>query len=209
MGWGDSIPIVEGEIGPPRSGFVHRLCIRKADEAWGEAARDDGLADTRFCNPRSRGLGRNVQTKVRERARSALPRVAGAPQAARGGPSFPYGASRSRWRLFQGRRHKQTTPEVQPCRSSAPLPIIGVPALLKLADWSRLRREQSQHGGSSCDTTPPVQSPPRPLKPSRRVSSDAPLASPPPIRPRADAPDAQPRRRAATPKASRRQGGRS
>jgi len=35
MGWGDSIPIVEGEIGPPRTGFVHRLCIRKADEAWG------------------------------------------------------------------------------------------------------------------------------------------------------------------------------
>ena len=48
-GWGDSIPIAEGEIGPPRSGFVLRLCIRKADEAWGEAARDDGLADTRFC----------------------------------------------------------------------------------------------------------------------------------------------------------------
>jgi hypothetical protein len=47
MGWGDSIPIVEGEIGPPHSGFVHCLCIRKADEAWGEAARDDGLADTR------------------------------------------------------------------------------------------------------------------------------------------------------------------
>ena len=53
MGWGHSIPIGEGEIGPPRSGFVHRLCIRKADEAWGEAARDDGLADTRFCKRRS------------------------------------------------------------------------------------------------------------------------------------------------------------
>src|SRR4051794_5054903 len=38
MGRGDSIPIVEGEIGPPRSGFVLRLCIRKADEAWGEAS---------------------------------------------------------------------------------------------------------------------------------------------------------------------------
>jgi hypothetical protein len=53
MGWGHSIPIGEGEIGPPRIGFVLGLCIRKADEAWGEAARDDGLADTRFCNPRS------------------------------------------------------------------------------------------------------------------------------------------------------------
>jgi len=54
MRWGDSIPIVEGEIGPPRSGFVHRLCIRKADGAWGEAARNDGLADTRFCIRRTR-----------------------------------------------------------------------------------------------------------------------------------------------------------
>jgi hypothetical protein len=54
MRWSDSIPIVEGEIGPPRSGFVHRLCIRKADGAWGEAARDDGPADTRFCRERSR-----------------------------------------------------------------------------------------------------------------------------------------------------------
>ena len=26
----------------------HCLCIRKADEAWGEAARDNSLADTRF-----------------------------------------------------------------------------------------------------------------------------------------------------------------
>jgi hypothetical protein len=50
MGSGHSIPIGEGEgeVGPPRSGFVLRLCIRMADEAWGEAARNDGLADTRF-----------------------------------------------------------------------------------------------------------------------------------------------------------------
>ena len=50
MGRVDSIPIVEGEIGPPQSGLVHCLCTRKADDAWGEAARDDGLADTRFSN---------------------------------------------------------------------------------------------------------------------------------------------------------------
>ena len=59
--------------------------------------------------------------------------------------------------------------EVQPCRSSEPLPIIGVPALLKLADWSRLRLEQAQHGGSPCDTPRPGQSPPRTLKPSQRI----------------------------------------
>ena len=53
MGSGHSIPIGEGEIGPPRSGFVLRLCIRKADEAWGEAALGHGLADTRFCRRRT------------------------------------------------------------------------------------------------------------------------------------------------------------
>ncbi len=56
MGSGHSIPIGEGEVGPPRSGFVLRLCIRKADEAWGEAALGHGLADTRFCRTRTAEL---------------------------------------------------------------------------------------------------------------------------------------------------------
>ena len=50
---GDTIPIGEPAVGPPRSGFVLRLCIRKADEAWGEAALTHGLADTRFCKSRT------------------------------------------------------------------------------------------------------------------------------------------------------------
>jgi hypothetical protein len=51
-GRGHSIPRGEGAVGPPRSGFVLRLCIRKADEVWGEAALGHGLADTRFCRSR-------------------------------------------------------------------------------------------------------------------------------------------------------------
>jgi hypothetical protein len=54
MGPGHSIPIGEGEVGPPQSGFVLRLCIRKADEARGEAALGHGLADTRFCRELNR-----------------------------------------------------------------------------------------------------------------------------------------------------------
>ena len=54
MGTGHSIPIGEGEIGPPRSGFVLRLCIRKADEARGKATLSRGLADTKFCRWRDR-----------------------------------------------------------------------------------------------------------------------------------------------------------
>jgi hypothetical protein len=74
------------------------------------------------------------------------------------------GPGRAEAAIAQGRRRNQTTPEVQPCRSSLGHPIIGVPALLKLADWCRLRRERSQHGGSPCDTHRPDQFPPRPLK---------------------------------------------
>jgi hypothetical protein len=45
-------PHRQGAVGPPRSGFVLRLCIRKADGARGEAALGYGLADTRFCRTR-------------------------------------------------------------------------------------------------------------------------------------------------------------
>ena len=54
----------------------------------------------------------------------------------------------------------------------------------------------------------PDQSPPRPLKANREIPSRN-SGKPSPIRSRSDAPDAQPRRRSATPKTSRRQGGRS
>jgi len=43
-----SISIGRGAVGPPRSGFVLRVCIRKADGARVKAALTHGLADTRF-----------------------------------------------------------------------------------------------------------------------------------------------------------------
>jgi hypothetical protein len=48
LGSSHSISIGDGAAGPPRSGFVLRLCIRKADEACVEAALHHGLAYTRF-----------------------------------------------------------------------------------------------------------------------------------------------------------------
>ena len=48
LGSSHSISIVDGAVGPPRSGFVLRLCIRKADEACVNAALHHGLAYTRF-----------------------------------------------------------------------------------------------------------------------------------------------------------------
>jgi hypothetical protein len=52
---GHAFPNDEGEIGPPRSGFVLRSCIRKAEGAWGETAIGHGLADTTFCSLRNVG----------------------------------------------------------------------------------------------------------------------------------------------------------
>jgi hypothetical protein len=74
MGSGDSIPIGERAVGPPRSGFVLRLCIRKADEARGEAALDDGLADTRFCRERNRfAVGKTVISFASGRPQQLVP----------------------------------------------------------------------------------------------------------------------------------------
>jgi len=41
------------------------------------------------------------------------------------------------------------------------LPIIGLEALLSLAEWIEERRIKSQQGGSSCDDHPANASPPR------------------------------------------------
>jgi hypothetical protein len=48
-----SISIGDGAVGPPRSGFVLRLCIRKADEVCVNDALHHGLAYTRFCKLRT------------------------------------------------------------------------------------------------------------------------------------------------------------
>ena len=53
-GVGPFNPHRRGEIGPPRSGFVLRGCIRKAGGAWGEATLIDGPADTTFFGRRIR-----------------------------------------------------------------------------------------------------------------------------------------------------------
>jgi hypothetical protein len=110
--------------------------------------------------------------------------------------------------IAPGRRNKQTAPELSACRSSAPLPIIGAQALLKLADWSRLHMDRSQHGRSSCDTTRLDQSPPAPAEGRVTNSSQSNLASHPSIRSRSDTPNALPCDRSATAKTSRQRGGR-
>ena len=53
LGSSHSISIGRGAVGPPRSGFVLRGCIRKAGGARVEAELVDGLADTTFCRSRT------------------------------------------------------------------------------------------------------------------------------------------------------------
>ena len=53
LGSSHSISIGDGAVGPPRSGFVLRVCIRKADQACVKAALHHGLAYTRFCKRRN------------------------------------------------------------------------------------------------------------------------------------------------------------
>ena len=46
LGLSHSISIGDGAVSPPRSGFVLRCCIRKANGALAQAVLADGLADT-------------------------------------------------------------------------------------------------------------------------------------------------------------------
>src|SRR5262245_44835322 len=52
LGASHSIPTGQGAVGLRHAGFVHRLCIRKADEARVRPRTVYGLADTRFCRQR-------------------------------------------------------------------------------------------------------------------------------------------------------------
>lgn len=57
-------------------------------------------------------------------------------------------------------RRKQKAYEDTGCQDAGGLPIIGIPALLKLTDWIGQKRAGAAHGGDSCnalDQIPPVQ----------------------------------------------------
>ena len=57
-------------------------------------------------------------------------------------------------------RRKQKAYEDTGCQDAGTLPIIGIPALLKLADWIGQKRAGVAHGGETCipisEQTPPV-----------------------------------------------------
>ncbi len=56
---------------------------------------------------------------------------------------------------------------VTPGQTPSTLPIIGLPALLRLVEWYQERRRKTQQGGLSCSNLEPPSSPPR----RRKVNS--------------------------------------
>jgi hypothetical protein len=82
LGSSHSISIGDGAVSPPRSGFVLRLCIRKADGAWGKprsapALRIQDSADDARRRPRWRppgGCEQGAQARALAHFRRVSPR---------------------------------------------------------------------------------------------------------------------------------------
>jgi hypothetical protein len=64
--------------------------------------------------------------------------------------------------LHRSGRGEQTAHLVTPGQTLSTLPIIGLPALLRLVEWYQERRRKTQQGGLSCPDLEP------PLSPARR-----------------------------------------
>jgi hypothetical protein len=64
--------------------------------------------------------------------------------------------------MATSRRANHNASNVPPRRSPCNLPIIGLSALLQLAEWSQSRRERDQQGGLPCPPFALEMSPPAP-----------------------------------------------
>src|SRR5439155_6448692 len=73
-------------------------------------------------------------------------------------------------------RRKQNTYEETGCQDAGTLPIIGLPALLRLADWISRKRQEATQGGAPCRPTGSDQIPPAHEQPSPQPSVKSPLA---------------------------------
>ena len=131
-----------------------------------------------------------------------------------------YGACRfEAWHLLPGRPggllpqgpHRSGCGEhnahlVTPGQIPPTLPIIGLPALLRLVEWYQERRRNTQQGGLSCVNFEPSLSPPRQQDRSSTESS-ADMGGPCRRASRTNSQRADPRRRPTTGEASGHEGG--
>ncbi len=95
-------------------------------------------------------------------------------------------------------RRKQNTVCKISCPAEPDRPIISAAALLKLAQWSRARREMSQ-GGEPCPPQTITGLPPAPTQPNPQPDADVALAGTAGGQPAASAADAEPHARSAAP----------
>jgi hypothetical protein len=102
---------------------------------------------------------------------------------------------------------EQTAHLVTPGQTPSTLPIIGVPALLRLVEWYQERRRKTQQGGLSCANLEPPLSPPAPQQGRSPSHSPPALGNLPRRATRTNSRRTDPRRRPTTGEASRRQGG--
>jgi len=102
---------------------------------------------------------------------------------------------------------RQTAHLVTPGQAPSTVPIIGVPALLRLVEWHQERRRKTQQGGLSCANLEPPLSPPAPQQVKGSSHSSAALDDLPHRATRTNSQRTDPRRRPTTGEASRRQGG--
>ena len=114
---------------------------------------------------------------------------------------------RTRSVFMPSTRRKHAAYENTGCQDVGGVPIIGLPALLKLADWINQKRRESTHGGEACTSTGSDQIPPVPRQPSAESSVEPTLAG---TASRDTAPSpahSQSRHRTAAARANRRRGG--
>ena len=102
---------------------------------------------------------------------------------------------------------KQNTHLVTPGQIRPAVPIIGLPALLRLVEWYQERRRNTQQGGLSCANLEPPLSPPAPQQDKSSTESSAAVGDPSRRATRTNSQRADPRRRPTTGEASGRQGG--
>src|SRR5271155_2868587 len=105
------------------------------------------------------------------------------------------------------RCEEQTAHLVTPIQAPSTLPIIGLPALLRLVEWYQERERKTLQGGSSCENLEPPLSPPAPQRGKPSSPSSATVGDLPRRATRANSRRSEPRRRPTTREASKRQGG--
>jgi len=118
----------------------------------------------------------------------------------------PHETSARGGHLRPPQRYKQTATPETGCQPPSDMPIIALPALLRLAHWFRERRESTQ-GGAPCGEARSNTSPPAPDQPGHDPAAGRPVAGTPSGHATPRPASTQPRRRSKPARTTRKGGG--